>query len=93
MVSYFELRFLLCLAGMRIQSVSTARWGHNSVLLAPFLALLVILGTRRILRGLRESHPAEYAEILSHVLSPAVLLGKKLVLVARKVGPPRFSQR
>ena len=93
MVGYFELRFLLSLAGLRIDSVSTARWGRNSVMLAPLLWLPVTLGTRRLLRELRGSHPAEHAEILSHVLSPAALLGKKLILAARKVGPPRFAVR
>lgn len=93
MVSYFELRFLLWLAGLCIETVATARWGRNSVLLAPLLWLPVSLGTRRILRHLREGHAAEHAEILAHVLSPSLLLGKKLIVVARKIGPPRLAAR
>ena len=90
MVSYFVLRFMLWRVGLRIESVATARWGRNSVLLAPLLWLRVGIGTRRILRGLRDSHPDVHADILAHVLSPSLLLGKKLVLLARKDGAPRF---
>jgi SAM-dependent methyltransferase len=90
MVGYFALRFMLWRVGMRIERVATARWGRNSVLLAPLLWLPVGLGTRRVLRRIRKSHPEVHAEILAHVLSPSLMLGKKLIVVARKVGPPRF---
>ena len=90
MVGYFGLRFMLWRVGLRIEAVATARWARNAVMLAPLLWLPVSVSTRRLLREVRDSHPEVYAEILAHVLSPSLLLGKKLILVARKVGPPRF---
>jgi len=88
MVGYFGLRFMLWRAGLRIEAVSTARWGRNSVILAPLLWLPISLATRRILRDLRGKHPQVHDQILAHVLSPAVMLGKKLIVVARKEPGP-----
>ncbi len=90
LVSYFALRYMLWSAGLRVESVATARWSRNSVLLAPLLWLPVSLGTRRILRELRDRRPEVRAEILAHVLSPSLMLGKKLILLARKA--PREPQ-
>ncbi|HZL99294.1 MAG TPA: class I SAM-dependent methyltransferase [Planctomycetota bacterium] len=90
MVNYFALRFMLWRVGLRIESVATARWARNALLLAPLLWLPVSVATRRLLREVRDSHPEVYAEILAHVLSPSLMLGKKLIVLARKEGPPRF---
>lgn len=85
LVSYFALRFMLKLAGFDRISVASAKYSTSAALLAPFLWLPVQLATARLLRRVRDSHdPATYAEIVSHVISADMLLGKKLILIARK---------
>jgi len=84
MANYFVLRFMLWRAGLRIERVGTARWARNALLLAPVLWLPVHVATRRLYAEVRRKDRAVYDEIIAQVLSPSMLLGKKLILVARK---------
>ena len=92
LVSYFALRFMLKLAGFDRISVASAKYSTSAALLSPFLWLPVRLATARLLRRVRDNHdPATYAEIMSHVMSADMLLGKKLILIARKQSAERSA--
>lgn len=98
LVDYFELRYLLHRNGFRIRAPLRSRWSWSSLLLSPFLlpmvaaaALLAPRKAKRKFRRLRESGevpadvPEPYREIRRHVLSPALLFGKNLILDAEAV--------
>lgn len=95
LVDYFELRYLLHHSGFRITRMLASRLSLSSCLLAPLLlpwvALLSWLAPRRARRKLRRLRgngdvppdtPDPYGAILRHVLSPALLFGKNLILEA-----------
>lgn len=85
LVSYYELRYILRRAGLVIESVGTDRLRRHAAI--HFWAWPKLwLETRLALR--REPDPRQRdanREIASHMLSPALLLGRTLMLVARKV--------
>ena len=84
-VTYFALRFMLRLIGFDALQVTTAKYSPSACLMAPFLWLPVRLATGRLLKkSCGKKNPALYAEMLSHAMSADVLLGKKLILLARK---------
>lgn len=98
LVDYFELRCLLHNHGFRIVSPIATRLSLSSILLAPLLLPAVALATwlaprraRRKFRSLLRSGelppetPPPFAEIFRHVLSPALLFGKNLMLEAEAV--------
>ena len=88
LVSYLTLRFMLRLAGFERLRATTAKYSGSAVCLAPFMWLPVQLATRLMLRKVRRvGHPEVAAEITAHMLSPALLFGKKLILLAQKPGP------
>ena len=85
LVSYFALRFMLKLAGFSRIEVTTAKYSKSSILLTPLLWLPVRLSTARLLnKRLKRTHPDICSEIISHVMSPDMLYGKKLIVLARK---------
>lgn len=98
LVDYFELRCLLHNHGFRIRAPLGTRLSWSSILLAPLLlpwvALATWLAPRRARRKFRSMQgrgelPPQAAEpfgnILRHVLSPALLFGKNLLLEAEAV--------
>lgn len=89
MIGYLELRFILWQQGFRIKRVTTGKYSLSAVLLAPFLYLLVQLFTRQIYRKHHRDQPKIGREITSHLLSPDLLFGKKLIVLAEKVGGER----
>lgn len=84
LVSYYELRYILRRAGLAIDSVGTDRLRRHAMI--HFWAWPKLwLETRLALR--REPDPRQREanrEIARHILSPALLLGRTLMLVARK---------
>jgi len=88
MLGYFELRFILLNAGFVLKEVTTAKYSASSVVLAPFLWLPVHLGTRHLFRRYLRDHHDIYREICAHTLSPDLLFGKKLILLAEKEASP-----
>jgi len=82
LVSYFALRFMLKVAGFDRIQVATAKYSLSAVCLAPLLWLPARVATAVLLRKMKRRDVAH--EIVSHVLSPDVLYGKKLILTARK---------
>lgn len=107
LVDYFELRYLLHHAGFRITRLLASRLSPSSCLLAPLLlpwiALMTWLAPRRARRKLQRlrregtvpaDEPDPYPSILRHVLSPALLFGKNLILEAEAlpVRPARLNR-
>lgn len=98
LMDYFELRCLLGNHGFRIVQPLATRLSWTSLLLAPLLGPWVFLATwltprraRRKFRAMvkRGELPAAtvppFREILRHVLSPALLFGKNLMLEAEAI--------
>ncbi len=98
LLDYFELRCLLHLHGFRIVQPLATRRSWASMLLAPLMlpavALATVLAPRRARRKFRALQrdgklqpdaQAPYREIIRHVLSPALLFGKNLMLEAEAV--------
>jgi SAM-dependent methyltransferase len=87
LINYFQLRFYLTHVGLEVVDVDTTRYSWKSVLLAPLLWLPVYLSTRRLVRReTRRGFPELRRALLREVLSPPVLFGRKLIMVARKPG-------
>ena len=85
LINAFQLRFYLVHVGLEIVEVDTTRYSLASVLLAPLLFPFVWLSTRRLLAHKRSRVPeALQREVRRQILSPAVLFGRKLIMVARK---------
>ncbi len=93
---YHLLRYILRLSGFKVHKPLRGKYSWASVLLSvPFYPVLY-WAHRRTIRSLlvkaRAGHPSAvveraamaYEEILDHVLSRALLWGKKLILVAEK---------
>ncbi len=87
LASYYVLRFMLRMVGFERLEVATAKHSATALALAPLLWLPVWATTRVVLARLRrQGYGAVAAEIARHVLSPDLLFGKKLLLLARKPG-------
>lgn len=95
LVDYCELRYLLYHSGFQVTRVLPSRLSGSSLLLAPFLlpwvALFTWLAPRRSRRKFHKlkqageipaDTPEPYPAMLRHLLSPAVLFGKNLILEA-----------
>jgi 2-polyprenyl-3-methyl-5-hydroxy-6-metoxy-1,4-benzoquinol methylase len=82
LLSYYELRYILRRAGLVIESAGTDRLRRHAAV--HFWAWPKLwLETRLALRKEPDARQRE-SEIASHMLSPALLLGRTLMLVARK---------
>lgn len=80
---YYTLRVVLRRGGFRIHRVTTFGWSATSLALSPLVPLVALL-TRRALGRVRDPERREaMVEIRRHVLSRALLFGKKLIVVAR----------
>jgi len=84
LANYYELRTHLHRNGFRILEVTTHCFSHRAMLFAP-LYPFVYLATWRAFRRERDLRQRERnREILRHVLSADLILGKKLFLMAEK---------
>ena len=85
LIDAFQLRFYLTHVGLEVVEVDTTRYSWKSLLLAPFLYPLVWWATRALLARKRSRVPPELQlRLRREILSPAVLFGRKLIMVARK---------
>ncbi len=84
LITYYELRYILRLTGFAVETVTTDRIRKYG-LLHGWAWPIVQLATRRALA--RESDPRQRSanrEIAAHLLSPDLLFGRTLMLVARR---------
>ena len=87
LIDAFQLRFYLTHVGLEVVDVDTTRYSWRSLLLAPLLYAPVWWATRALLARKRSRVPPELQRRLRReILSPAVLFGRKLIMVARKRG-------
>lgn len=92
LIDAFRLRYILRVVGMRVVSLELSNPSPGSMMLAP-LVPAVWAATRYAIRSgrkrkeLQENHmttPEVERDLLRTALSPALLFGKKLVLVAER---------
>lgn len=92
LIDAFRLRYILRVVGMEVVGVHASSTSPSSVALAPLVPLVwattkwsLASGRKRLERNRRASTPPEVeAELARLALSPAVLFGKKLIVVARR---------
>jgi len=90
LIDYFRLRYLLKLSGFDRIEVFTDRFSPSSLALAPMVPILYgayALSVRRSIRkdrskGKRHEYGSLFKEVAEHVFSPAMLFGKRLIIVA-----------
>jgi len=92
LIDYFRLRYILKLSGFDRIDVFTDRYSPSSIALAPlvpFLYAAYAVSVRRSVRKDRSkrkdhSYGSVFEEISRHVFSPALLFGKRLIVLATK---------
>ncbi|MGH7772396.1 MAG: class I SAM-dependent methyltransferase [Candidatus Binatia bacterium] len=92
LIDYFRLRYLLRLSGFDKIEVFTDRMSPTSIAFAwvvPILFAASKLAIKMSIRkyrkkGLRVPARSVFQEILTHVFSPALLFGKRMIAVAQK---------
>ena len=92
MLDYYRARYMMRLAGFERIQVYTDRWSPTSVAMAPIVPFLwiamkfsVAASARNARRpGHRRPPKDVMREIIRHVLSPALLFGKRMIIVAEK---------
>jgi 2-polyprenyl-3-methyl-5-hydroxy-6-metoxy-1,4-benzoquinol methylase len=85
--SYWQLRHALHTSGFRITAVATERSRRSALFVAPFVPLIRWLSrmeARAEGRRFGDAQVKANEEAVGHVLSPAVLFGKSLIVHARK---------
>jgi SAM-dependent methyltransferase len=95
LIDYFRMRYILRLAGFDCLRVFTDQYSPTSVALswcAPILygasKFSLLVAERNARAKGRTFTPEPVArEILAHVFSPALLFGKRMIVVAEKTGP------
>jgi 2-polyprenyl-3-methyl-5-hydroxy-6-metoxy-1,4-benzoquinol methylase len=86
LITYHELRYILRISGFEIEGVTTDRYRTTGMLLG-WAWPVVQLATRRALRREPDTRQREAnREIAAHMLSPALLFGRTLLVLARKAG-------
>ena len=84
LITYYELRYILRTTGLTIVEVTTDRIRKYG-LLHSWAVPVVWVATRLALRGEADSRQAQSnAEIAAHLLSPDLLFGRTLMVVAQK---------
>jgi SAM-dependent methyltransferase len=93
MLDYYRARYMLRLAGFDHLEVYTDRWSPTSVAMSPIVPILWLAmkfsaaasaRTSRLRPGHRPPRDEVTREIIGHVLSPALLYGKRMVIVGER---------
>ncbi|MGB9628916.1 MAG: class I SAM-dependent methyltransferase [Thermodesulfobacteriota bacterium] len=84
LATYYELRINLHRNGFRILEATTHRYSPTAMLLSPLYPLIFIATHRAFQREKNPKQRERNREILDHVLSPDLIFGKKLFLLAEK---------
>lgn len=101
LIDYFRLRYLMRLAGLTAIEVYTDRFSRFSVASAwvvPMMYAASRAAVAALRRKARRHHrrvapPEITAEIMSHVFSPALLFGKRMIVTAvREVEAPSIGE-
>jgi SAM-dependent methyltransferase len=93
LIDYFRMRYLLRLAGFGRLRITTDHYSPTSIFLGwlvPVLYAAMRFSARTAHRAARKkgrvaSPPELTAEIIGHVLSPALLFGKRMIITAEKI--------
>lgn len=85
MIDYFELRFILKTNGFDVVQLTTAKYSGSSMLLLPLMYLPVWFATRMLLSKHLGKYPENHRDLLRGALSRDLLLGKRLIVLARRV--------
>lgn len=99
MLDYYRARYMMRLAGFDHLEVYTDRWSPTSVAMSPVVPILwmamkfsTAASARNSRRPGHRPPPGDVMrEIIGHVLSPALLYGKRMVIVAERVATPAAS--
>jgi hypothetical protein len=83
-VTYYQLRYMLHTNGFEITAVETDLYRRSSVALYPLLPLVRFHSLRTMRKETDPQQRAANCEIRSIMASPTILLGRTLILVARK---------
>ena len=91
-LDYFRARYMLRLAGFARIEVFTDRFSPTAIAAAPLVPLLyaamkfsaAMSARRSRKRGHKPARDDLTREIIGHVLSPALLFGKRMIIVAEK---------
>ncbi len=95
MLDYYRARYMMRIAGFDRLEVYSDRWSPTAVAMTPFVPILwlamkfsVAVSARNASRrsGQRPPRDDVTREIIRHVLSPALLFGKRMIIVAERVG-------
>jgi SAM-dependent methyltransferase len=93
MLDYYRARYMMRLAGFDHLEVYSDRWSPTSVAMSPLVPLLWLAmkfsaaasaRTARRRSGHRPPRDDVTREIIGHVLSPALLYGKRMIIVAQR---------
>lgn len=105
LVSYYQLRYSLHHCGFRIRAVLDSHWSTTSLLLAPMIPLVAYSThrTQRLARNtfaklkdrgeLDPSVEPPFKDMFRHALSPAMLFGRTLILLAEATNSPHENRR
>jgi SAM-dependent methyltransferase len=93
MLDYYRARYMMRLAGFDRLEVYTDRWSPTSVAMSPLIPILwmamkfsAAVSARNARRpGHRPPDDGVTREIIGHVLSPALLYGKRMIIVAERI--------
>lgn len=93
MLDYYRARYMMRLAGFDHLEVYTDRWSATSVAMAPIVPILWMAMKLAVASSVRNARRPEHRapredvteEIIRHVLSPALLFGKRMIIVAERV--------
>ncbi len=88
LLSYYEMRFLLHSEGLRVRRVATSHQKLGDWLLAPLVPAIALATWLSLLREQDARQRETNREIARHVLSPDLLFGKHLIVVAERPGDP-----
>jgi len=96
MIDYYRARYMMRLVGFDNLEVYTDRWSPTSVAMSPVVPILWLAMKFSAAASARNSSRPEHRpppagvmrEIIGHVLSPALLYGKRMVIVAERVTQP-----
>ena len=93
LIDYFRLRYLLRLSGFDRIEVFTDRYSSSSIALAwmvPLMRAIFALSVRGSIRkdlrkGKHHAYGSVFKELKAHVFSPALLFGKRMIVMATKM--------